>query len=257
MNAAAATETRGKNPWTFKWSHQAWLHRFLVKIYNGVFAVIPFSLKYGIGRALRKNNYPYCLIKPGSTLVQIGAPVDTLKAGRSRGMYFSLFNGPTGKTVLIEPAEASERAFKKIAKTQGRDDILFCQSGAWNERKILRIYYDPKHPATNFTEGTVDLSEHNLDRYEILEVPCDTVDNLLAPHNVGPVDILSITTNGAEVEILEGMKRTLGTGIEFICLAYHEHLSQLPKIMDDLGYKQFALDDRGATYRRVQGSKPG
>ncbi|TWT80860.1 hypothetical protein CA13_23060 [Planctomycetes bacterium CA13] len=243
-------KTKSRNPFTFKWSHRAWLHRFLVKIYNGIFAMIPFKMKYGIGRMLRKNKFPYQLIKPGSTLVQIGAPVDTLKAGRSRGLYFSLFNGPTGKTVIIEPASESEKAFNQLAKTHGMSDIVFCRSGAWNEKKQLKIYSDPKHPATNFTEGTVDYDAKRLSEFSVFEVPCDTVDNLLRPIELDNIDVLSITTNGAEVEILEGMKETLEKGVTFICLATHKHLSNIPEMMEKLGYQEYAFDDRGVTYQR-------
>lgn len=251
MNTPNLTDkipTNSRNPITFKWSHRAWLHRTLVKIYNGFFSLVPFSWKYSFGRALRKNKYPYKLIQPGATLVQIGAPVDTLRAGRSRGMYFSLFNGPTGKTVIIEPAAASQASFEKIAAQRGLKDIVFCLSGAWNEKTNLKIYSDPKHPATNFTEGTVDYSPERIAEFDVFEIPCDTVDNLLAPLNLGPIDILSITTNGAEVEILAGMKQTLTKGIKYICLATHAHLSDIPQQMENLGYSTYALDDRGVTY---------
>lgn len=240
---------KGSNPRTFKWSHRAWLHRFSVKIYNSAFSVVPFRAKYAWGRYLRQNKFPYKLIQPGSTLVQIGAPTDTLHAGRSRGMYFSLLNGPTGKTVIIEPASASEEAFKEIAEAQNLKDLIFCCSGAWNEKKNLKIYSDPKHPATNFTEGTVDYDEKRVSEFDVFEVPCDSVDNLLRPLNLGPIDLLSITTNGAEVEILQGMQETISKGVKFICLATHKHLSDIPKIMTDLGYKEYAYDDRGVTYR--------
>ena len=242
---------KGRNPLTFRWSHQAWLHRTLVKIYNGFFSLVPFGIKYGIGKSLRKNKFPYKLIKTGSTLVQIGAPVDTLKAGRSRGMYFSLFNGPTGKTVIIEPAGQSEEMFTAIAAKQGRSDIVVCRSGAWDEKKNLKIYSDPKHPATNFTEGTVDYDAQRLSEYDVFEVECDTVDNLLRNHGITSVDLLSITTNGAEVQILAGMKETLAHGVQYICLAMHEHLSELPGLMKELGYEEFAFDDRGVTWRKI------
>ena len=246
-----ATGPVNTQPLRFKWSHRGKLHRVLIKTYNTLTSFCPFGIKYGIGKMRRASKYPYKLIKPGSTIVQIGAPSDTLRAGRSRGMYFSLFNGKNGKTVIIEPASTSEVAFNKIKKQRGLSDLVFICSGAWNEEKDLKLYIDPTHPATNFTEGTVDYEPERLAQFEQISIPCNTVDNLLAKADIGKVDLLSMTTNGAEIEILEGMTETLSKGIEFICLAGHLHLGDLKKLMAGYGYEEYAFDDRGVTYRKV------
>ena len=239
-------------PLRFRWSHRAKLHRVLVKTFNAVVGLCPFTLKYAIGKRLRRDKFPYKLIKPGSTVVQIGAPRDTLVAGRSRGMYFSLFNGCTGKTVIIEPAETSQTAFLARKAKHKLDDLIFLCSGAWNEETELKLFVDPSHPATNFTEGTVDYDADRLAEFEQINIPCNTVDNLLRDASIDHVDMLSMTTNGAEIEILEGMTESLARGIEYICLAGHLHLGDLKKLMLSHGYEEFAFDDRGVTYRRIE-----
>jgi FkbM family methyltransferase len=239
-----------RKPIKYSWSHRLWIHRFLVKIYNALARCIPFGIKYPIGKFRRRNRYPYRLIRPGTVVVQIGAPVDTLGAGRSRAMYFSLFNGPTGKTVIVEPARESADAFQAIARMRGNKDIAFICAGAWSARVNLTVYFDPKHPATNFTEGTVDYPPERLAEFQKVSIPCDTIDNLLSAHGIGPVDLLSITTNGAEVEILNGMRNTLQAGVEYICLALHNHCGDMAQVMANLGYDEFAFDDRGITYRK-------
>ena len=249
QSTAAAAGPINRLPFRFRWSHRGKLHRILVKIYNSCAKACPFGIKYGIGKARRKNWYPYKLIKPGSTVVQIGAPRDTLLAGRSRGMYFSLFNGPKGKTVVIEPAKESETAFNRFKERHGLEDLIFLRSGAWNERKNLKLYVDPSHPATNFTEGTVDYEPDRLAQFDVIEIPCNTVDDLLGQVDIEQVDLLSMTTNGAEIEILQGMSNTLKRGVRYICLARHLHLGDLAQVMESYGYEEFAYDDRGVTYR--------
>lgn len=258
MNTSATTESHivNRKPLKYAWSHRLWLHRFLVKVYNAVARCIPFRLKYGIGKRFRRKRYPYRLIQPGSVIVQIGAPVDTLGAGRSRAMYFSLFNGPQGKTVIIEPARASADAFEAAARRYGLRDIIFCCVGAWSSPIDLTVYFDPRHPATNFTAGTVDYPPERMAEFEKVVVPCETVDRLLAQHGIDHVDLLSITTNGAEIEVLNGMRDTLAKGVEYICLALHTHCGDLKQVMSDLGYDEFAYDDRGITYRRRTATTP-
>jgi FkbM family methyltransferase len=252
-----ASDPINRKPLKYAWSHRHWLHRSLVKVYNFAMGLVPFSIKFGIGKWRRSGRYPYCLIRPGSTVVQIGAPADTLRAGRSRGMYFSLFNGPTGKTVIIEPAETSQRAFEAIARRRGQRDLIFCCNGAWSQRCDLKFYFDPKHPATNFTEGTVEYSEERLAQFQKVVIPCDTVDNMLAKAGVDRVDVLSMTTNGSEVEILEGMQKTLAAGVQYICLALHTHRGDLPALMQKMGYDVHAYDDRGITYKLRTSIRPG
>ena len=151
-----------------------------MKCYNFVASILPFGIKYRIGKSLKKNSYPYNLIQSGEVknIMQIGAPTDTLMAGRSRGMYFGLFN-KAGKTIIVEPASSSEEEFNKIINSQKIDNMQFYRSGAWNEKKLLKLYSDPSHPATNFTEGTVEYSEERLKDFDLIEIPCDSVDNIL------------------------------------------------------------------------------
>ena len=80
----------------FLWSHQSTLHRTLVRIANQILLIIPFKLKYAVCVNLKKNSPPYSLVK-GAVVVQVGAPFDTLEAGRSRGMIFSHLVGLMGK----------------------------------------------------------------------------------------------------------------------------------------------------------------
>ena len=69
-------QTRNKNErFRFKWSHQALPHRVMVKSINKVLSLIPFSIKYGIGKQFRKKQPPYNLIN-GKTVIQIGSPFD-------------------------------------------------------------------------------------------------------------------------------------------------------------------------------------
>jgi len=240
-----------KLPLKYRWSHRLWIHRVLVKCYNFIASILPFSIKYGVGKKLKKNTYPYNLIQSGEVknIMQIGAPTDTLKAGRSRGMYFGLFN-KSGKTIIVEPASSSEKEFNKIINSQKIENMQFYRSGAWNEKKLLKLYIDPSHPATNFTEGTVKYSEDRLKDFDLIEIPCDSVDNILTDLGIDSLDLVSMTTNGAEIEIIEGMEKTLHKGIKYICIARHLHIGDYEGKLESLGYKLLAYDDRGYTFKK-------
>jgi FkbM family methyltransferase len=234
----------------FLWSHESKIHRQLVRVFNRLLYLVPFSIKYGLGTQLRRKSPPYHLIEPGSTVVQVGAPSDTLFAGRSRGMYFSLFVGKNGKVVLVEPDQESLENYKKIASRHSVDNFLYCPKAAWSEEKTLRIYIDESHPASNFTEGTKEYPPERLSDYRLFELPADTIDNILLSNNVNHVHLVSITTNGAEQEILKGMLNTIAHGLPYIALARTGE--NYLELMGKLGYELLTHDDRGFTFSQVR-----
>ncbi|UHD15471.1 FkbM family methyltransferase [Thiocapsa bogorovii] len=234
--------------WRFLWSHDLWLHRALVRLYYRLARLIPFSVKYFIGRTFRKNRYPYRLVKEGAVVVQIGAPKDTLLAGRSRAMYFSLFAGTSGRVLIVEPDPESEAAFSQIMETHHQTNILLSQMAAWSQAQTLRIYVSDTHPATNFTEGSKQYDEERLKDYRVVELPADTLDSIVRLQGLERVDLVSITTNGAEREILAGMSGLIAAGLPFICLARTGE--NYEDMMAELGYHLLAHDDRGFTFEQ-------
>jgi FkbM family methyltransferase len=122
--------------------------------------------------------------------------------------------------------------------------------GAWNEPASLVLRVDPNHPATNFVEGTTDYDEARIAEFDRIEVPTDTIDSVVEELALARVDLVSITTNGAEAEILQGMGTTIGLGLKYICLARTG--DDFVPILRELGFESFSHDDSGFTYRRVE-----
>lgn len=237
----------------FKWSHEHKIHRFGVRVFNAVMSLIPLPVKYYFGKRLRKNSYPYKLIHEGSVVVQVGAPKDTLQSGRSRGMFFSLFSGNTGKVILIEPDVPSLKEYEIAAEKLGRRNILSCPVALWSEKKKITVYINKSHPASNFSEGTKNYDAGILKSYQTVELEADTMDSLLEEHGIERVDLVSITTNGAEKEILAGMQQTILNGLPYICLA--KTGENYVELMESLGYRLDAYDDRGYTFEKIEKKK--
>lgn len=230
------------------WPHEGVVHRALVKIYNHFMTLLPAGPKYRFGMLLRKNKHPYSLLNRGNTVVQIGAPRDTLCSGRARAAYFGFIVGKEGKVVVVEPDEKSIAAYQSFKEKQDLNLVLV-QRGAWSERTTLTLYMDKAHPATNFTGGTKNYKDKRMDQYEECAIEVDSLDNILGRLSIDNVDLVSITTNGAERRILEGMKNTLEYGVPYVALActgegYEE-------MMKEYGYELYSYDDRGYTFRNI------
>lgn len=228
-----------------RWSHRMALHRLLVRLYNSVAAVVPFRIKFGFGLRSRSGSAPYALLSSKSVAVQVGAPRDTLRAGRSRGMYFALL---AGRTVIIEPDPASAKEFGDVVARQRLAGVDIINSGAWSEHSKLTLYVDPKHPATNFTEGEVDYSAEEMARFIKVEVPADRIDDIVERLGIEDLDVLSLTTNGGEVSMLEGATRTLAR-TAYVCL--RKDCDEGTEFLQATGYEFYSFDDRGVTLKNT------
>ena len=243
------SNTRTKPGFKFLWSHQGRLHRELVKCANALLKRVPFETKYNVASIYKKRSAPYSLVR-GCNVVQIGAPFDTLEAGRSRGMYFSKLVGKAGKVLIIEPLPKSVEAFRSRANELGLDNVIVHEGGVWSEVGESHINVDFEHPATNYTGNTVDYSAEREQQFQRVQIKLDTVDNIIEKYSLSDVQLVSITTNWAEEEILQGMEKTIANGVEYICLAYGIDGADYSKHMEQLGYYALSHDDRGVTYHK-------
>lgn len=241
---------RDKPSKKFLWSHQNRIHRVLVRIANKGLSLVPFRWKYAIGTQIKKKHPPYSLVK-GKVVIQVGAPFDTLLAGRSRGMYFSKLVGGDGKVLVVEPLKQSVQAFRQKVDQLGLENIIVHESGAWSQPGESFINVDLNHPATNYTGKTVDYSQERARQFESIDIKLDTLSNIAKINKIDHVDMISITTNWAEEEILDGAVDLIANGVKYVALAYGKDGENYAEKMGALGYSVYSHDDRGVTYVRT------
>jgi FkbM family methyltransferase len=231
----------------YRWSHRHPLHRAVVRAANRVLPMIPFSAKYGLTDLFRRRRLPYRLLGSSAVAIQVGAPRDTLLAGRSRGMTFARLTKAGGRVLIVEPDPSSAQEFRRIAARQGLSHVDVVNVAAWSECAELTIRVDDRHPATNFTAGSADYDQNELIRFHETAVQGVTLDELIETMGIGRVDLVSITTNGAEEDVLCGLRRTLARDRPYISLARTRTV--LPEVMRELDYDYVGQDDRGFTFQ--------
>tara|TARA_B100000497_G_scaffold108051_1_gene125993 strand:- start:768 stop:1697 length:930 start_codon:yes stop_codon:yes gene_type:complete len=109
--------------------------------------------------------------------------------------------------VLIEPIEAEANKLKK--------NKYVINKGIWSkqERKKLFILDNRLGSSSMYQPNTRNFDLHNIKKdnyknYDItrtVEINCDTISNLLSELNLKYLDYLKIDTQGAELEILNGL----------------------------------------------------
>ncbi len=234
----------------FLWSHDSGVHRRVVRVANQLLALVPMRINYAVGAWLRRKRPPYALLRAGDVAVQVGAPHDTLRSGRSRAFYFGVFVGPAGRVVAVEPDAISADALRKASAAHGHDNITVVERAAWSCDTTLRIYIDDRHPAANFTAGSKSYDGRRMASYRHVDLPAATLDQMARELNLAtPVTLVSITTNGADREILAGMSELIARGVSYIAIADTGVVRDSD--MAALGYRLLSFDDRGRTYERV------
>jgi FkbM family methyltransferase len=226
------------------------LFRTLTRPVAAFLKVLPTEFKYKIGLRQRRNNYPYRLIKDGDLIMQIGAPRDLLKVGRSRSIYFLKMVG-SGKVIVFEPDPDSGDALQAFADKHGlADRLILVRKGAWNKDEELVFLSSPTHPAANLIQGAQDIDQSILDRrqYNEIRVPVTSVDAELERQGLPAPKLISITANGAEPQIIEGLTKTIANGVKYLALALTGE--NYPEKLDAVGYDLVANDDRGFTFER-------
>jgi FkbM family methyltransferase len=222
-------------------------HNLVRKAAYAVLWRLPDGLKYGAGGLWRRYRLPYRLLEPGDPGIQIGAPWDTLRAGRSRAVHFARFVGRGGLVVVVEPVKENVIALKAFAERNAHAEMTILSTGAWSKTTRLRFLVDPDHPASNLVEEVCNDRERDRSAYEVTEIDVDTIDNVAQSLGLKDIKLLSITTNGSEFEILEGAARTLGH-IAYVSIITMDADALLRKH----GFRLQGHDDRGYTYRRTQ-----
>lgn len=234
--------------------------RMMTKPAAAVLRMLPEKAIYARGLAARRVRRPYSLIRPGDVVFQIGAPADLLAVGRSRSAYFMQLVSGGGKLVIMEPDTENCERMRAFAERNGyAGHVLIVNKGGWSADKTLRFYESKEHPASAVL---VDLSEATPEEmkrrgYREISVPVTTVDAVIAEHGLQTPRLVSITTNGAELEILKGMTTMLAdtSADTYVSLAITG--DRYRETMDELGFEYVCDDDRGFTFRKVSSSEVG
>lgn len=229
--------------------------RHVRHLFNFLAKLVPYKIKYGIGTRLRRRRYPYCVLEEDDVAVQVGAPRDLVANGRSRAVHYARLV-TTGKVIVVEPDSDSARYLKQYAAKHGIGDRFHVVPvGAWKERAELEFLTSPVHPASNLVASLqaerVSDREYRDRRYKRIKVAVDSLDSIVASATDILPKLVSITTNGAEREILEGASQLLDRGCPWVSLAVTG--SDYVPFMKQLGYELAALEDRGYTFRREPG----
>jgi len=104
-----------------------------------------------------------------------------------------------GIVVAVEAAPENYVALVKNVKLNELNNILVFNVAAWREESELTLHFS-EYSGRHTVKGSSNLV------YKVLARPIDAI---IAEYGIKRVDLVKIDVEGAEVEVLEGMKRSI------------------------------------------------
>jgi FkbM family methyltransferase len=149
---------------------------------------------------------------------------------------------------VVHGFEASPKTFANLRQRNSQTDNLVLYNCGMGENVGQLPFYDygENSGLSSFVAREISVG---LKPKQIINVPLTTVDTFRAEHNIGHVDFAKIDTEGFELPVLRGMRRTLQErNVSMIQFEYggtwidaNATLGQANQFMAQLGYTLFRL----------------
>lgn len=155
---------------------------------------------------LIQNSVPlYLAVNSGDVAVQVGTPnIYTMKR-------YSRLAGRDGRVIIIEAEPKNAESLKVALDSLPHNNVTIVCRGAWSKpgKMTLQKSDDFKGDHKLQVDDIYVDNDYRTEFGTSVEIDVDTVDNILREHDCESFDYLSITVNGAELEVLKGAQLTL------------------------------------------------
>jgi len=135
----------------------------------------------------------YFSIDSGCIVIDVGACVGDMTIAAAKRAK---------KVISIEPEPKNVNLLQENVKKNNLNNVYVIESVAWCSQKKLQLYIN------KFDRGGHSVVIKDPNRKKI-EVQADTLDNIIDRFGLKKIDLLKINVEGAEVEVFQGMKKSL------------------------------------------------
>jgi FkbM family methyltransferase len=209
----------------------------------------PLTILSGAGRGMRINLHGSAVafatgvaerplqgaltaeLRPGATFFDIGANVGyvTLIAAR--------LVGPSGRVVAFEPVPENVAAIRENLALNGIDWVEVHETAVARQRGRAALIISDVSAFSRLASVNVPTGAR-----ETIEVQVISIDEFMASPGAPAPDVIKIDVEGAELEVLEGMRETLAAHRPVLLCEVHDCNSEYVALVDALGYVPVNLD---------------
>lgn len=174
-------------------------------------------------------------LKPGMTFVDVGSNKGDFALLASR------VTGPSGTILCFEPEPENCHWIRKSIELNGYKNIRLCELALSDRDGMAKLYLGRKSGWHTLLSG-----QQRSDAGTIL-VRAATLDSILAKLSIAHVDVMKVDVEGAELQVLEGARKTLGANPNIVLfLDVHPRMGVNPKqvgsVLTKMGFSIHAMD---------------
>jgi FkbM family methyltransferase len=187
--------------------------------------LVDINFRY-LGQNNLKNNLKegkYTDLKPGDIVFEIGAYIGL------HAIKLSEIVGPSGKIIAVEAIPRNFALLKKNTEINGIKNITLVNLAVWKKKGAISF---------NLNENQKNSAVENVVKTkQKTDLPCDTIDNIFNEQACKTVDFVRIQTNGAELEAIEGMAKTLSLKPKLLVAVPYKNKDVIQQKLKNLGYQ--------------------
>ena len=172
--------------------------------------------------------------------------------GQTVSFYKNIY--PSSSVYSFEPIP---KTFEQLQKHCESIPDVASFNIAFGERKDsmkIKVVKDPTSVLNSLSNDFQDSLEQNPYSYDTVTIHVETLDEFVADHKIGNIDLLKIDTEGYEVSVLKGAEKLLASGkvSAIICEAgfmrqntRNTYFGDINDILEKHGYALFGIYEMG------------
>lgn len=165
----------------------------------------------------------YIRLKKGGAFVDVGADYGKYTVTVAKII------GEDGKVIAIEPHPDNYKKLKRNIELNKLNNVVIYNIAAWSDKQVLKLYIGKSHGfhsvLKNYGFGSIPVKARSLDE-------------VLWENDIKRgVVLIKIDVEGAELEVLKGLAKTLKEFHPKIIIEVWNDIKQVEKFMTALGYK--------------------
>jgi len=212
-------------------------------LYKSILKSIPHNVLYAMVVNYQKNIPPYHLVNTGDTVIQVGAAGPLCALGRSQSIIYSNLVGDSGNVFSYEAIPENFNTFKNYIDKYKISNINGENIGLWKVEK--KIQFNASEEGNYSLGSRIQEVRKNENYYYKThrELPVSTLTNLFVKYDMNKVNVINITTNGGECDILSGGMELIERFSPVLCVPEREENNDyFNDNIKKLGYKIYKDD---------------
>lgn len=190
-------------------------------------------------------------LKPGDVFIDVGANVG----------YFTLIAASLGaKVISIEPYDENLALLRQNIHLNNFAGVKVLDTAIGDHEGTAVLHINPLNRGGNslIKRETYFTDSHSYSREEVgkmyrgeileKEVPLTTLDSIMDQHSISSITIIKIDVEGFEEQVIEGMRKTLSSGISkhILCeLSNKQTRDGILELFAKAGYQYYSVDQNG------------